>query len=167
MSGSSALSDWKRQQSIVRAMKIESGKSVGAGGASKRGGGVAAPGFAPEIGGAQSTARTAPASTVAALDAVLALQIEDGPSQRRARQLRRGRDALDALEVLEQGLVLGRAPASLPADLDRLRGQAQATGEEDLDRILLEIDTRLAVEAAKLEMSRVGASVANLKFARS
>lgn len=137
-------------------MKIESGKAVGASGAPKRAGGVAAPGFMPDVGVTQSAAKTAPASAVTALDAVLALQVDDGPAQRRARQLRRGRDALDALEVLEQGLVLGRAPASLATDLDRLRGQSQATGEEDLDQILLEIDTRLAVEAAKLEMSRLG-----------
>ena len=153
MSGSSALSDWKRQQSIVPPMKIESSKGVAASGAPKRPGGAAAPGFAPEAGAAQSSAKTAPASAVTALDAVLALQVEDGPAQRRARQLRRGRDALDALEVLERGLVLGRAPASLAADLDRLRGQSQSTGEGELDLILLEIDTRLAVEAAKLEMS--------------
>lgn len=137
-------------------MKIENGKSVGATGAPKRTG-AAAPVFTPEIGATQPTAKTAPASAVTALDAVLALQVDDGPGQRRARQLRRGRDVLDALEVLEQGLLLGRAPAALLADLDRLRGQSQATGEEDLDKILLEIDTRLAVEAAKLEMSRPGA----------
>jgi hypothetical protein len=134
-------------------MKIEGGKGVGASGAPKRASGAAAPGFAPDVGAMQSTAKTTPASAVTALDAVLALQVEDGPAQRRARQLRRGRDALEALEALGRGLVLGRAPASLRADLDRIRSQSQTTGEEGLDLILLEIDTRLAVEAAKLDLS--------------
>ena len=69
------------------------------------------------------------------------------------RQVRRGTAALDVLEELQRGLALGRAPASLKADLDRLRRGGEMTGEPGLDAALLEIDTRLAVELAKLEMS--------------
>ena len=71
--------------------------------------------------------------------------------QRRARQRRRGAEALDTLEELERGLLLGRAPGGLKAKLEALQGRSEKTGDEDLDAVLHEIDVRLAVEAAKLE----------------
>lgn len=89
---------------------------------------------------------------VTPLDAILALQTDETPGKRRTRQLRRGGQALDVLERLEHGLALGRAPASLRAELDTLRRSSEATGEAGLDAVLLEIDTRLAVEAAKLDL---------------
>jgi hypothetical protein len=89
---------------------------------------------------------------VTALDTVLALQTDDPTGQRRARQAKRGRDALDALEELGKGLLLGRAPGGLRNELERLRAAAEPTGEPGLDGVLREIDTRLAVELAKLEM---------------
>jgi hypothetical protein len=46
---------------------------------------------------------------------------------------------------------VGRAPAALRAELEMLQVAAQPTGDEGLDGILLEIDTRLAVELAKLD----------------
>jgi hypothetical protein len=52
---------------------------------------------------------------------------------------------------LERGLVLGRAPAAVRAELERLRHGAEPTGEPGLDEVLREIDTRVAVELAKLE----------------
>ncbi len=90
-------------------------------------------------------------SGVTPLDAILALQAEEPAGQRRARQAKRGRAALDVLEKLERALVLGRAPASLRADLDHVQRGAEATGEVGLDEVLREIDIRLAVEAAKLD----------------
>lgn len=133
-------------------MKIESGRGVSsASGTRKAGGASAAPGFEPSIEGAQRAAPAAPTSVVTALDAVIALQSEEPPAQRRARQAKRGREALDALEKLEQGLLEGRAPASLKAELERLQFASSPTGEPGLDAVLNEIDVRLAVEAAKLE----------------
>jgi len=131
-------------------MKIESGRSVGSAGGAKRTGGAAAPGFAPEMDGPHKAAATAPAHAVTPLDALLALQ-GDEPGQRRARQTRRGQDALDTLEKLAAGLLSGRAPASIRADLETLRRGAEETGEPGLDAVLQEIDIRLAVEAAKLD----------------
>jgi hypothetical protein len=52
---------------------------------------------------------------------------------------------------LERGLVLGRASGGLKARLEALQGRSEKTGDEGLDAVLLEIDVRLAVEAAKLE----------------
>jgi hypothetical protein len=96
-------------------------------------------------------AATTAAAALAPLDALLALQSDEPARQRRARQIRRGHTALEALDAVAKGLLAGRAPASLFADLERLRGESEATGEAGLDEVLREIDTRMAVEAAKLE----------------
>jgi hypothetical protein len=134
-------------------MKIESGRSITPSGTARRPGAAAAPGFAPT---SEATVRTAAVSSVSAvtpLDAIIALQAEGSPGERRARQARRGRDALDALDKLVQGLVVGRAPAGLKGELEALRRRAEPSGEAGLDAILLEIDTRVEVELAKLEMT--------------
>lgn len=132
-------------------MKIESGRPVNAAGAGKGAGKAAAPGFAVAAEGPQRTAATSAASMVTPLDALIALQGEDDPARRRARQAKRGAEALDALEDLGRGLLLGRAPGGLKAQLEALRRGAEPTGEPELDAVLLEIDIRLAVELAKLE----------------
>jgi len=138
-------------------MKIESGRPVTSAGAAKGAGKAAAPGFAPTAEGPQRTAATSATSAVTPLDALIALQAEEDPARRRARQARRGAEALDALEDLERGLLLGRAPGGLKAQMERLRRDAEMTGEAGLDAVLLEIDTRLAVELAKLERAAVTA----------
>jgi hypothetical protein len=133
-------------------MKIESGRSVAPSSASRRAGSAAATaGFSPAVDAPQRTAAVSAVSTVTPLDAIVALQAGEPPAQRRARQARRGRDVLDALERLERGLLAGRAPAALKAELESLHFAAQPTGEEGLDEVLREIDTRLAVEIAKLD----------------
>jgi len=85
------------------------------------------------------------------LDAIIALQSDEPPAQRRRRQVKRGAEALEALEKLERGLLVGRAPAALKAELESLHFAAAPTGEAGLDEVLREIDIRLAVEIAKLE----------------
>jgi hypothetical protein len=132
-------------------MKIESGRPVGASSTTKRSGSSAAPGFAPAMDAPQRAAATTGVSAVTALDALIALQTDEPLAQRRSRQARRGRAALDALEELERGLLEGRAPGALRAQLESLQKGAEATGEEGLDAVLREIDIRLAVEAAKLD----------------
>lgn len=134
-------------------MKIENGRPVAGAGGVRRGGAKAGEAeFAPEAG--EETPRAAAASSVgpvASLDAVLALQGIDLSGGRRSRQLRRGREALDALERLEIGLITGRAPGDLRGKLAALRNGSEITGEPELDAVLREIDTRVAVELAKLE----------------
>lgn len=134
-------------------MKIENTRGVGAASGAKKAGPAAAPGFTVAAEGPQRTAAATSAQSVAGIDTILALQAETLDPDRRRRQVRRGTAALDALEDLQRGLALGRAPAGLKADLDRLRRGGEMTGEPGLDAALLEIDTRLAVELAKLEMS--------------
>jgi hypothetical protein len=131
-------------------MKVESGRSVGAAGA-KRAGGAAASGFAPETEAPERAQAVTGVGGVTALDAVIALQAEEQPAQRRARQARRGGAVLDALEELEKGLVQGVAPGALRAELERLQRGREVTGDDGLDEVMREIDTRLAVEVAKLD----------------
>lgn len=138
-------------------MKIERGSGVASTSGSKRAGAAtAAPGFSVSVEAPQRAPAMGGVASVAALDVIIALQADEPAAQRRARQARRGQDALDALEELERGLLLGRAPASLHGELDRLRCASELTGEEGLDAVLREIDIRLAVEAAKLERLRGG-----------
>jgi hypothetical protein len=133
-------------------MKIESGRSAAPSSAARRAGASsAAPGFAPAVDAPVRATTASAVSAVTPLDAIVALQAEDPTAQRRARQARRGRDVLDALERLERGLLVGRAPAALRVELESLQHAAQPTGDEGLDEILREVDTRLAVEIAKLD----------------
>jgi hypothetical protein len=132
-------------------MKIEPGRNVGSSSTAGKASKAAAPGFAPATGAPQRAAAASPTGAVTSLDAILALQGAEDPMQRRARQRRRGAEALDTLEELERGLLLGRAPGGLKARLEALQGRSEKTGDDDLDDILNEIDIRLAVEAAKLE----------------
>lgn len=132
-------------------MKVEGGRSIGSATGPRRAGSAAAPGFAVPAEGPQKAAAATPSSAITPLHAILALQIDEPPSRRRARQAKRGQDALDVLEKLERGLVMGHAPGSLRADLEALQKGAEATGDDSLDEVLREIDIRLAVEAAKLD----------------
>lgn len=137
-------------------MKIEGPRNVSASSGARRAGGSAAPGFSPDIEAPHRAAAATGVSAVTSLDAILALQSEEQPQQRRARQTKRGKAALDALERLETGLLLGRAPGGLKRELESLQRASQLTGDPGLDDVLREIDTRIAVELAKLE--RVGAA---------
>jgi len=132
-------------------MKIEGSRGVSSATGAKRASPGAASGFTPALDETHQVAGAAPVREVTPLDALLALQGEDGPAQRRARQLRRGKDALDALDTLARGLVFGRAPIGLKHELETLCAASELTADAGLDAVLREIDIRLAVEAAKWE----------------
>jgi len=132
-------------------MKIESGRGVTPSQAGKRTAGAAAPGFTPATEAPQKTQAAASVAPATALDAILALQAEGFDPGRRSRQVRRAEAALDALTRLERGLVEGRAAGAVRADLLAVQAESAPTGEPGLDAILLEVDTRVAVELAKLE----------------
>lgn len=89
--------------------------------------------------------------TIGGIDALIALQGEDEPGQRRQRAARRGRTALDALDELKVEL-LGGTPG--PSTLQRLKSAAtslrEASGDPRLDGVLAEIELRLEVEIAKM-----------------
>jgi len=101
-----------------------------------------------------ATAEARPASapkSVANIDALLALQGVEDPTERRKRAVRRGRTALDVLDDLKLGLLAGSLDA---ATLQRLRSVAtelkSSSGDPNLDAVLAEIELRVEVELAKV-----------------
>jgi hypothetical protein len=100
-----------------------------------------------------ASAETRPASApkgVANIDALLALQGVEDPTERRKRAVRRGRSALDVLDELKLGLLAGSLDGAM---VQRLRGAASelkgSSGDPELDRVLAEIELRVEVELAK------------------
>lgn len=87
---------------------------------------------------------------VGGIDALLALQGVEDPTERRKRAVKRGRDALDVLDDLKIGLLSGLLD---PATVQRLRTAASElkadSGDEGLDSVLAEIELRVEVELAK------------------
>jgi hypothetical protein len=89
--------------------------------------------------------------TIGGIDALLALQGQDDPAERRRRAVKRGRVALDALDALKTEVLAGTLG---PTTLLRLKSAGtdlrDASGDPGLDAVLAEIDLRLAVEIAKM-----------------
>jgi hypothetical protein len=88
--------------------------------------------------------------TLGGIDALIALQGIEDPLERRRRAVRHGTRALDALDELKLGLLSG---ALDQGTLLRLKAVADdlkdSSGDERLDRVLSEIELRVAVELAK------------------
>ncbi len=89
--------------------------------------------------------------TIGGIDALLALQGDEQPAERRKRAVTRGRSALDALDDLKVELLVG---SPVPSTLMRLRsattGLRDASGDAALDAVLAEIELRVEVEIAKM-----------------
>jgi hypothetical protein len=87
---------------------------------------------------------------VSSIDALLALQGVEDPTERRKRAVKRGRDALNVLDDLKIGLLSGSLDS---ATVQRLRAAATElktnSGDEGLDSVLAEIELRVEVELAK------------------
>jgi Class II flagellar assembly regulator len=91
---------------------------------------------------------SAPLSTVGAL---LALQGEGDPGERKRRSVQRGNDLLDALDRLKAALLSGRvSTADLQAIAARLAERAELSGDARLDELVSHIELRARVEMAKL-----------------
>jgi Class II flagellar assembly regulator len=112
-----------------------------------------ASGFSLPADGTTQTAATQTTAlrTVGGIEALIALQSEEDPAERRRRAVKRGRIALDALDELKHALLSG---ALTPSTLMRLKSAAtelkDASGELGLDAVLAEIELRVEVEIAKL-----------------
>ena len=95
---------------------------------------------------------TAPASlrAISTVDALIALQGVEDPTERKKRAVAKGRTARDVLDSLKLGLLDGGVDQSI---LARLRvasdGLTETSGDAGLDLVLSEIDLRVAVELAK------------------
>lgn len=88
--------------------------------------------------------------TIGGIDALIALQGIEDPTERRRRAVKHGFHALDALDELKLGLLAGTLDQSA---LLRLKAAAAAlktdSGDARLDSVLAEIDLRAEVELAK------------------
>lgn len=137
-------------------MKVSGTSGVGSAGGASKPRGASGEGFqvsqpAATAGPAQTT-RAGGVGGVMSVDAILALQEVAGPLERRRRAVGRAGKILDVLEDLKVGLLSGEASID---DLDRLRRAVRderlGTDDEQLEGVLNEIETRAAVEIAKLE----------------
>lgn len=145
-------------------MKVSNASGVGslgnAKGAPRASGGQG--GFAlPTVAGAgmaSDVARSMGVSGVGSVDALIALQDVGGPLERRRRAVSRAGRILDVLDEVKLALIDGEVSGR---DLDRLmravREERMSTDDGPLEGLLNEIETRAAVELAKLEQARVAA----------
>lgn len=105
----------------------------------------------PDASGAGETRGAAAPRGVAGIDALLALQGVEDPTERRSRAVRRGRSALDVLDDLKIGLLAGSFDRGM---VERLRNAAaelkSTSGDTGLDQVLSEIELRVEVELAKV-----------------
>lgn len=102
----------------------------------------------------QESARGSPAATslraISTVDALIALQGVEDPTERKKRAVAKGRNALDVLDTLKLGLLDGSVNQSTLARLKvASEGLTDASGDTGLDAVLGEINLRVAVELAK------------------
>jgi hypothetical protein len=99
----------------------------------------------------KSTQAAASLRTIGGIDALIALQGQDDPAERKRRAVKRGRSALDALDELKIEVLGGTLG---PSTLMRLKSATadlrDASGDDRLDSVLAEIELRLEVEIAKM-----------------
>jgi hypothetical protein len=136
-------------------MKIEGPSGPSSAGAARGAGRTAAGGFS--LSGAGETAEAAEAQRMAGLDgvmtvsALLALQGVEDPLHRRKRAMGRASRLLDILDDLKVAMLEGRASPSTLDNLARaVREQREDTDDPRLNDVLNQIETRAAVELAKL-----------------
>jgi Class II flagellar assembly regulator len=98
----------------------------------------------------EETRSAAPPKAAGSIDALLAMQGVEDPTERRKRSVARGRGALDVLDDLKIGLLSGNLDT---ATMNRLRDAAAnlktSSGDPGLDAVLSEIELRVEVELAK------------------
>jgi hypothetical protein len=108
-------------------------------------------GFAlPDTTAAPETRSAAAPKAAANIDALLAMQGIEDPTERRKRSVARGRGALDVLDDLKIGLLSGNFDASTVTRLrDAAANLKSTSGDPGLDAVLSEIELRVEVELAK------------------
>jgi hypothetical protein len=101
---------------------------------------------------------TVPVSDVAATSALsnlLSLQEISEEDIKRKRLVQQGQNMLDTLEKLRQQLLIGAIPGHMLQDLSRqLSIEKQMTNDPAMNNVIEEIELRLAVELAKLEVAK-------------
>lgn len=103
-----------------------------------------------EQGTARNAASTTALRSISSLDSLLALQGVEDPTERKKRAVAKGRNALDVLDALKLGILDGSIDGATMARLKvAAEGLTEETGDAGLDRVMGEIDLRVAVELAK------------------
>lgn len=137
-------------------MKVTGPTGVGSTGGAGKARQVGGSGFSlPSTGGPTGISQTGPAAGVGGVfgvEALLAMQDVGGPLERRRRAVGRASRILDVLDEMRASLLGGDLS---PDEMERLRravrDQREATDDPKLEAVLDEIETRAAVELAKLE----------------
>ena len=94
-------------------------------------------------------------SGVMGVEALLALQDVGTPTERKRRSVKRASQLLDSLDELKVALLGGELSTTQMERLSRtIRDQRMETDDPKLEAVLDEIETRAAVELAKLETAR-------------
>lgn len=87
---------------------------------------------------------------ISTVDALIALQGVEDPTERKKRAVAKGRNALDVLDALKLGFLDGSVDQPMLARLKvAADGLGELSGDPGLDEVLGEIDLRVAVELAK------------------
>jgi len=138
-------------------MKVTGPGGVSGGGpASKKAGATGGAFSLPSAAAAGQSATAAPVSGPSALmgvESLLALQDAGGPLDGRRRSMRRAVRLLDVLDDLKVALIDGMLrPDQIRSLSLAIAEQRATTGEPALEAVLDEIETRAAVELAKLEV---------------
>lgn len=98
----------------------------------------------------RSTGGATPLRSISTVDALIALQGLEDPTERKKRSIAKGRNALDMLERLKIAVLDGGLDQSTLARLKvAAEGLTEGSGDPGLDSVLSEIDLRVAVELAK------------------
>ena len=104
-------------------------------------------------GPAASSVRSGAAAPVSSLGALLALQEQGGPLERRRRAMARGGRLLDSLDQVKLAMLGGGSETAALDALSRASAEARETVDDEpgLADLLDAIDVRAAVEMAKRE----------------
>jgi len=141
-------------------MKINAPSSTASTGAARAAGRTTSGGafsLAPldEAEEAAEAQRMAGLDGVMTVSALLALQGVEDPLSRRKRAMGRASRILDMLDDLKVAMLDGLAsPATLDNLAKTVREQRESTDDPRLEDVLNQIETRAAVELAKLERTR-------------
>lgn len=111
-------------------------------------------GYMNEAEETDSAARAASASPISASNPLLGAQEISDDSLARKQAVRRGHSSLDMLEEIRIALMCGGVPLNMLHGIEALLRQERAAQPDPaLQDILDEIEVRVAVEHAKLEMA--------------
>ena len=104
--------------------------------------------------GAGASTHISDVAATAAMGGLFALQEITEEEKRRSRWIKRGKDMLSSLDKLRAQLLMGEIPAHMLSELaENLAQEKEEITDPRLMMIIEDIELRVAVELAKLEMA--------------